>query len=96
MKNWKRIEKLLESVAPKREHVAGCTAYNSLSMFKAYLLLSWYNLSEVQLSEQLNYNLLFMKFCNFTMSSDIPDHSTISRFKNKLINNGLLDRIFIE
>ena len=31
---WKKLEKLLKAVAPKREQVAGYTANNRLSMFR--------------------------------------------------------------
>ncbi len=40
--NWGKIEKNIKKIALKRESVAGCIPYERLTMFKVYLILSWY------------------------------------------------------
>ena len=94
--DWKRIGKILNRIPRKRDNVAGCIPYRRSTMFKVYLLMMWYNLSEVKCAERLMYDLLFMKFCGFSMDDDTPDHSTISRFKNLLIQRNLLEKLLNE
>jgi IS5 family transposase len=58
-------------------------------MFKAMLLQVWHNLSDVQLEKMLSRDLLFRRFCRLSLTDKIPDHSTISRFRNVLFTKNL-------
>jgi len=72
----------------------GRPAYPPLVLFKILLLQRFYKLSDVQVVEQLRYNVLFMKFVGLTLSDDPPDDTTLVRFRDriedrKILTNGL-------
>ena len=72
----------------------GRPAYPPLVLFKILLLQRFYNLSDVQVVEQLRYNFLFMRFVGLTLSDNPPDDTTIVRFRDriedrKILSNGL-------
>jgi IS5 family transposase len=53
-------------------------------MFKALLLQQWYALSDPQLEEALADRLSFRRFVGLSLEEEVPDHSTISRFRQQL------------
>lgn len=72
----------------------GRPAYPPLVLFKICLLQRFYNLSDVQVTEQLRYNFLFMSFVGLSLSDDPPDDTTLVRFRDriedrKILTNGL-------
>jgi transposase, IS5 family len=77
--DWKALEALLGGIHRKTR---GEKAWPPLIMFKALLLQAWYGLSDPQLEKQLARDLLFRRFVGLSLSSAIPDHSTIWRFRN--------------
>ena len=76
--DWQNIEKRLESV---HNNKCGNSAYPPLMMFKALLLQAWYDLSDPMLEKYLARDLLFRRFVGLSISSPLPDHSTIWRFR---------------
>lgn len=74
----------------------GAPAYPSLTMLKALLLQQWYALSDPGLEEALSDRLSFRRFCGLPLDADVPDHSTISRFRNALRQDGLDRQVFDE
>jgi IS5 family transposase len=90
---WYRFEKLL---APLRDGGAGRPAYPPLQMFKVLLLQSLYGLSDAETEEALADRLSFRRFAGLALTDAVPDHSTICRFRNLLIERGLLERLFAE
>lgn len=44
----------------------------------------------------LRVRLDFIAFCGFDIDDNIPDETTICRFRNKLIEKNLIDQILIE
>lgn len=91
---WYRFEKLLSRL--RDEKSAGRPAYEPLVMFKALLLQSLYGLSDMELEEALGDRLSFKRFVGLTLEEAVPDHSTLCRFRNLLIGEGLLERLFGE
>ena len=77
--DWSRIEKLLSDVHANKK---GEKAWPPVMMFKAMLLQTWYNLSDPQLEKQLARDLLFRRFIGLSLSENVPDHSTLWRFRN--------------
>jgi len=65
-------------------------------MFKAMLLQVWHNLSDVQLEKMLSRDLLFCRFCGLSLTDKIPDHSTISRFRNVIVTKNLYNALLKE
>jgi len=76
--------------------MGGIVPYDALSMFKAILLQNWHCLSDAGLEDALNVRIDFMLFCDFDIADDIPDESTICRFRNKLIEKNLLEKLLNE
>jgi transposase, IS5 family len=61
-----------------------------LIMFKAILLGQWHSLSDPKLEEALCVRIDFMYFCGLSLSDDVPDETTLCRFRNRLITAGKL------
>ena len=56
----------------------------------------WYRLSDVQLSQWLYLDLLFRKFCHLELGGDVPEASTLGRFRNQLVEHDLWERLLGE
>jgi IS5 family transposase len=90
---WYRFEKVLATL---REGGSGRPAYPPLLMFKVLLLQSLYGLSDAEMEEALIDRLSFRRFVGVALTDRVPDHSTICRFRNLLVEQGLLDKLFAE
>jgi IS5 family transposase len=91
--NWGRIEQLLGAVYAAGE---GRPAYRPLLMLRALLLQQWYSLSDPELEEALCDRLSFRRFVGLSLEEEVPDHSTLSRFRSQLAQRGLSERVFAE
>lgn len=76
---WYRFEKLL---APLRDGGPSRAAWPPLVLFKALLLQSLYGLS-------------FRRFAGLGLEESIPDHTVLSRFRNLLVSEGLLESCLV-
>ena len=95
--DWNPIRIILEKVHKRDELTrSGGFSYNKLKMFKAVLLGQWHSLSDAKLEEALNVRLDFMKFCGFELDDLVPDHSSLNRFRNKLIQRKLEEKLLAE
>ena len=54
--DWNRINRILSKVEIIHQSVAGRDSYSTEVMFRIMLIQSWYQLSDYQTEEQLNYN----------------------------------------
>jgi transposase, IS5 family len=90
---WYRFEKVLSSL---REGGSGRPAYPSLLMFKVLLLQSLYGLSDAEMEEALGDRLSFRRFAGLAWTDAVPDHTTICRFRNLLVEQAMLDKLFGE
>ena len=93
---WKSVEKLLKKKYKKTMSADGRPAHPSLPMFKLLLLQKRYGLSDPGLEEALNDRISFIRFSGFSLSSPLPDYSTICRFRNTLLELGLYEKLFEE
>lgn len=85
--DWNRISQELKDLhAP-----IGRKSYPELKMFKALLLGQWHSLSDPGLERSLKVRLDFMEFTGFGLTENLPDETTLCRFRNLLINNDLLE-----
>jgi transposase, IS5 family len=57
-------------------------AWPLLMMFKALLLQSWYDLSDLQLGQQLARDLLFRRFVGLRFTELVPDQRRLWRFRH--------------
>lgn len=63
-------------------------------LVKALLLEAWFNLSDPELEEQVLDRLSFQRFLGVADRKDIPDETTICRFRAKLVDIGACEDIF--
>jgi len=89
--DWKEIESLLGGL---RSGTMGAPGYPALALFKALLLQQFYGLSDPQLEEALADRLSFRHFLGLSLTDDVPDHSTLWRFREQLAKSGLAERAF--
>jgi IS5 family transposase len=94
--DWARIERIIRKKYKKFFNAVGSPAYPSLVMFKILLLQTWYDLSDPQMEEALLDRISFVRFVGLSLASDVPDHSTICRFRNELKELGVYEKLFNE
>jgi IS5 family transposase len=81
--DWSLVEKELSGIYNSR---TGRPSYPLILLLKALLLQQWYNLSDPGLEEALSDRISFRRFVGLSLSDEVPDHSTLSRFRSKLGN----------
>src|SRR6516225_9428124 len=91
---WYRFEKLIAHL--RDESGPGRPGYPVLVLFKALLLQSLYGLSDRELEEALDDRLSFRRFVGLSLEEAVPDHTVLSRFRNRLVAEGLLEKLFAE
>jgi len=90
---WTEIEALLGSIYAS---TTGRPSYPLLTLFRGLLLGVWYRLSDVQLAQCLFRDLLFRKFCHLELGGEVPEASTLGRFRSKLVEHDLWDQLLAE
>ena len=88
--DWSKIEPILSSIYAAK---TGRPSYPLLTLFRGLRLGVWYRLSDVQLSQCLYRDLLFRKFCHLELGCDVPEASTLGRFRNQLVEHDLWERL---
>jgi IS5 family transposase len=97
MIDWGRIEKLLKRKLGRTDEVTvGAKAYPALQMFKILLLQQWYGLSDQEAEFAMLDRISFTRFAGFSLEESVPDHSTICRFRNSLVEKKLLHALLDE
>src|SRR5215207_7391048 len=91
---WYRFEKALAHL--RDEEGPGRPGYPVLVLFRALLLQSLYGLSDRELEEALGDRLSFRRFVALGLEETIPDHTVLNRFRNLLIAEGLIEKLFAE
>jgi IS5 family transposase len=90
---WYRFERLLARIYASPE---GRPAYPPLTMLKCLLLQQWYRLSDAEAEEALSDRLSFRRFAGLALDEEVPDHTTICRFRQQLVKHGLAEKVFGE
>jgi IS5 family transposase len=90
---WYRLEKVMSHL---RDEGPGRPGYPVLVLFRALLLQSLYGLSDRELEEALADRLSFRRFIGLSLEEKVPDHSVLNRFRNTLMAEGLLPKLFTE
>ena len=90
---WYGFEKLLSRL---KADGPGRPPYDPLLMLKALLLQRWYCLSDAELEEALNDRVSFRRFLGLSLKDAAPDHTTLCRFRNRLIEADLAEKVFAE
>lgn len=84
--DWAPFERALSGLHRSR---TGRPSYPPLTMFKALLLETWYDIADTELEEALADRLSFRRFVGLGLADPTPDHSTVSRFRTQLAETGL-------
>jgi len=91
--DWSLIEKEIDKIYKKGQSVDGRPSYRGIVLFKMMLLQTWYNLSDPAVEDMVNDSLGAMRFCQLELEDDVPDHSTLSRFRKELVEKKAFDRL---
>ncbi len=84
--DWLKLERIMAGIYAGK---TGRPSYPLLTLLRASLLGIWYRLSDVELAQTLFRDLLFRKFCHLELGGDVPDATTIGRFRQKLVEHDL-------
>jgi len=74
----------------------GSPSYPGLVLLRCLLLGIWHDLSDPALEAAIKDRLSFRRFVGLSLHDDVPDHSTLWRFRAALAQDGLADRVFGE
>jgi transposase, IS5 family len=91
--DWQPIKSFLNKKIKRKANAIGNPAYPALPMFKVLLLQRWYNLSDPATEQALMDRFSFIRFTGFSIEDDVPDETTICRFRNGLITLNVLDKL---
>ena len=65
-------------------------------MLRAAFLGKFFKASDRELEKALQFRVDFMLFCGLSITSPKPDHATLCRFRNDLVEAKLMDALFEE
>jgi IS5 family transposase len=58
------------------------------------LFKTWYGLSDYEVEYSVNDRISFSYFCGLNIDQVAPDHSTVSRFRKTMTDEGAYDNLF--
>jgi IS5 family transposase len=90
--DWAELDRLLAGISASRKGEPG---WPPLALFRALLLATWHDLSDVRLAEALDDRASFRRFCGFAAYELTPERTAFVRFRAALIEHGL-DRVLFE
>jgi IS5 family transposase len=96
--NWDELSNLLTAKLGKKKDkpIVGVVPYDYLSLFKVLVLQQWHNLSDPKMEEALKTRIDFMWFSGYGLANqdfNVPDETTICRFRNKLVKHNILEEL---
>jgi len=91
--DWKPIDNEIQKLYKKGVSADGRPSYSGLLLFKMLLLEIWYGLSDVKVEEMVCENISAMHFCGLQLEDEVPDHSTLSRFRSDLTQKAAFERL---
>lgn len=92
--NWNKILKVAEVIDKSGTSRGGRPRKPLLWMIKMLFIQDLYNLSDPELEDQMIDRLSFQEFVGINFNNEIPDFTTLWRFKEALIGHKILDKIF--
>src|SRR5215203_5761805 len=90
--DWAELDCLLAGISASAKGEPG---WPPLALFRALLLATWHDLSDVRLAEALEDRASFRRFCGFAVHEPTPERTTFVRFRAALVRRGL-DRALFE
>ena len=92
--DWRRFEKPLRKVFKNSKR--GRKSYPPVVLFKVLLLQQWYALSDPMAEETIGDRLSFRRFLGLGLHEAVPDETTICRFRGRLAEKRLADKLLGE
>lgn len=92
MIDWVELDGLLVGISAAAKGEAG---WPPLALFRALLLATWHDLSDVRLAEALDDRASFRRFCGFARQEPTPERTAFVRFRAALVQRKL-DRVLFE
>ena len=90
--DWGIFRKPLEKSF--QENPFGPRRYDVLVLLKMVMLQQWYGLSDPEIEEQVSDRLSFRRFLGLSVTDDVPDETTICKFRLHLLETGIYDWLF--
>jgi IS5 family transposase len=90
--DWTEIDRMLVGVSAAAKGELG---WPPLALFRALLLATWHDLSDVRLAEALDDRTSFRRFCGFAAHEPTPERTAFVRFRRVLVRLDL-DRALFE
>jgi IS5 family transposase len=94
--DWEPIHKLVSPLDSRNKNKSGRDGYDPFKMFKIHLIQDLKGYSDPQMEERLITDISYMWFCGFSLRSEVPDHSTISRWRNHFNKANIFQSAFQE
>lgn len=93
---WEKLFKKILKKALKKipKGLGGRPPYDYILMFKILILQRFYNISDDQMEYQLNDRLSFQRFLGLIITDDVPDATTIWKFRETLTETGAIIKLF--
>ncbi len=91
---WDKVLELVKVADRTDKHKGGAPHKDIKVKIKMLFLQHIYNLSDPELEDQVNDRLSFQKFTGIDFSTTVPDYTTIWRFRERLIEEGINDKLF--
>ena len=92
--NWHALVGLVKGLDKTQSGKGGRPPISFEVKLKMLFLQYTFNLSDEQLEDQLIDRLSFQQFVGLSYDQEVPDFTTVWNFKEALIKNKLMDRIF--
>jgi len=89
--DWAEIDRALVSISAAAKGEPG---WPPLVLFRALLLATWHDLSDVRLAEALDDRASFRRFCGFAAHEPTPERTAFVRFRRELVRRGLDRALF--
>lgn len=83
--DWAELDALLADISASARGELG---WPPLALFRALLLATWHDLSDVRLAEALDDRASFRRFCGFATHEPTPERTTFVRFRAALCAAG--------
>ena len=80
----------------EKKSAAGRPPYDVVFMFKVLVLQRLYNISDQQLEYQINDRQSFQRFLGLHLGSEVPDYTSVWRFREQLTESGAARKLFDE
>ena len=92
--DWDTIYDLVKDIDYTNTDIGGRPSLALLWEIKILFLQHLHNLSDPALEDQVNDRLSFQKFAGIDYPTSVADYTPIWRFKERLIEHSLMDRLF--